>query len=143
MGNNPDGLGAAVAFGELGDAPISDFLQTVFQGQTMGYIVGDIEISDEDEIIVTDGKTLFDGVVNPECEGETPCDRGELTINGPGVDDDGIDRAGGTLVLLQNEDESRPTSMSASSTSMRAAPSWSSSRRRTILCRVWRLRQPT
>ena len=43
MGNNPDGLGAAVAFGELGDAPISDFLQTVFQGQTMGYIVGDIE----------------------------------------------------------------------------------------------------
>ena len=39
MGNNPDGLGAAVALAMLGDAPISDFLQTVFQGQTIGYIV--------------------------------------------------------------------------------------------------------
>ena len=66
---------------------------------------GDIELGDEDEIIVSDGKTLFDGVVNPEDEGEDGLHTGELTINGPGVDEDGIDRAGGTLVLLQNEEE--------------------------------------
>ena len=38
-GNNPDGLGSAVA-----SERVSDFLNTVFGGQSFGYIYGDIEI---------------------------------------------------------------------------------------------------
>src|SRR5262249_29702496 len=115
MGNNPDGLGAEAANFGIGDDgkiaadgngkfQISDFLKTVFDGQSFGYVYGDIEIGDDDDIVVSDGKTLFDGVINPEDEGEDGRN-GDLKILGPYVDDDGVARAGGTLVLLQNEAE--------------------------------------
>jgi hypothetical protein len=90
--------------GEDGKFQISDFLKTVFDGQSFGYIYGDIEIGDDDDIVVSDGKTLFDGVINPEFEGEGN-GQGDLKILGPYVDDDGVARAGGTLVMLQNEAE--------------------------------------
>jgi hypothetical protein len=65
----------------------------VFDGQSFGYIYGDIEIDDDHEIRVFDGKTLLDGVINPEEEGE------EEFVGTLSIED------GGTLVLLQNEEE--------------------------------------
>ena len=56
-------------------------------------IFGNIEISDDDQIIVQNGKTKFDGVINPDMMLE-----GSLTI-----------RSKGTLVMLNNNDEEGPS----------------------------------
>ena len=83
IGNNPDGLGSLA-----GSERLSFFLQTsVLWGvDDYGYIFGDIDIEDDDTILVEDGLTVFDGVVNPDEALE-----GALIIN-----------ADGKLVMIQN-----------------------------------------
>src|SRR5262249_13996499 len=59
----PDGLGALA-----GSERLSSFLQeSVLSGvENYGYVVGDIIMEDDDSILVEDGVTVFDGVVNPD-----------------------------------------------------------------------------
>jgi len=84
-GNNPDGLGYLV-----GNERLSPFVwSTVLSGAGVdryGYVFGDIDIEDDDTILVEDGLTVFDGVVNPDEALE-----GQLEID---VD--------GKLVMIQN-----------------------------------------
>ena len=90
MGNNPDGLGAAVAFGELGDAPISDFLQTVFDGQTSATSTATSRSTMRTRSSSPTARPS--STVSSIRRGGRGRRRGELTITGPSVDDDGIDR---------------------------------------------------
>ncbi len=80
IGDNPDGLGALA-----GNERLSSFLQdSVLSGvDNYGYVVGDIITEDDDTIVVENGVTVFDGVVNPDeaLEGDLELDEtGKLVM---------------------------------------------------------------
>ena len=85
-GNNPDGTGY-ITGGQYLSQLVQDSLAT--ESGRYGYIFGNIEITDDDQINVYDGYTLFDGEINPDGVYE-----GQLNIYGDGV-----------LALLQNDFE--------------------------------------
>ena len=91
---------AGKAFVETNDAVSDEVADAFADAASYGYVFGNILLTEDDRIEVTDGVTLFDGVINTDKmimgngDPEPVEYDAELTINN-----------GGTLVMLQNNNE--------------------------------------
>ena len=85
---------AGKAYVDENDAVSQDVADAFAEAASYGYVYGNILLTEDDRIEVTDGVTLFDGIVNPVAADVTPVLVGDLNVNN-----------NGTLVLLQNTRE--------------------------------------